>query len=406
MILYLDCSSGVSGDMLVGALLVVCGDDGGPAGALDGVVRPALVAAGIDPALVGVEQVRRGGMAALGFRVADAPGFATFAELIGRLESSALERPVVEAVADVARRLSRAEAEVHGSDVEHLHELSDLDTAVDLISVVTLVRRLAPERVIASPPALGGGTVRTAHGELSVPVPAVMSLLRGLPTAGGASPVGQEPPGELTTPTGAALLASLAGSFGGLPAGTISRSGCGAGRREVPGRPNLLRAVLVEPVAGVAPAALGGGGHALLECNIDDMSPELLAGAAESLRAAGACDVWVTPVVMKKGRSGVVLHVLAADEDVDRLAEIVFAESSSFGLRVSPVRRLYAEERREKVLIGGHPVGVRLGYVRGRLVTVSPEYGDVRRVADVSGRPACVVYEAVQAAARDRFSVP
>jgi hypothetical protein len=142
----------------------------------------------------------------------------------------------------------------------------------------------------------------------------------------------------------------------------------------------------------------------LLETNIDDMSPELLAHAADALREAGAIDVWMTPAVMKKGRPGVVLHVLAAIADRDRLARSIFAETSSFGLRVLPVGRLYADERHESVTLAGNTIGVRLGLVDGRLVTVSPEFEDVRAVAAAVGRPVKVVYEAAQAAARNRFS--
>jgi len=419
MILYLDCSSGASGDMLVGALLSLAGAREADPGPLDDVLRPALAAAGIDPRLVQIEDVRRGGVAALAFKVADQPGFATFDELIMSLYASDLEQPVADTVASIAERMAAAEAEVHGRDEDHLHELSDVDTAIDLICAATLLDKLAPEQVVASPPALGDGEIETAHGLLSVPAPAVLSLVAGLPTAGGAPavPAGETPAaplGELTTPTGAALLAHFAAAFGGLPPGRIERVGYGAGRREVPGRPNVLRAVLVDPAAApdvdgetLAAATEGGhgsAGHVVLEASIDDMTPELLAHAAEALREAGAIDVWMSEALMKKGRPGVVLHVLAANADREALAAAVFAETTTFGLRVVPCDREYAEERRETVKIGKLKVDVRLSFVGGKLATVSPEYEDVRRVAAAVGRPARVVYEAAQSAARSRFS--
>jgi uncharacterized protein (DUF111 family) len=240
-----------------------------------------------------------------------------------------------------------------------------------------------------------------------------------LPTAGGPTAPGGQPLGELTTPTGAALLAHFAEEFTGLPAGRIELTGYGAGQREVPGRPNVLRVVVVEPPdvreasAGAdaadagADAAFGGhgpGDHVLLETSIDDLSPELLAHAADALREAGAVDVWMSQALMKKGRPGVVLHVLAAAADRERLAGLIFAETSTFGLRVVPCGRLYAEERHETIKIGKLKVAVRLGFVDGKLATVSPEYEDVRRVAAAVGRPAKVVYEAAQSAARTRFS--
>jgi uncharacterized protein (TIGR00299 family) protein len=423
MILYLDCASGISGDMLVGALLSLAGAREADPGPLDDALRPALAAAGIDPRLVQIEDTRRGAVAALAFKVADQPGFATFDELIVSLYASDLEHQVADAVASIAERMAAAEAEVHGrgEEDEHLHELSDVDTAVDLICAATLLAKLAPERIVASPPALGDGEIETAHGLLSVPAPAVLSLLSGLPTAGGAPavPAGETPLaplGELTTPTGAALLAHYAEAFGGMPAGRVERAGYGAGRREVPGRPNVLRAVLVDPAglpdqSGAADAAAvsaagghGAGDHVVLEANIDDMTPELLAHAANVLREAGALDVWMSQALMKKGRPGVVLHVLAAPPDRERLTAAVFSETTTFGLRVVPCAREYVEERRESVKIGKLKVNVRLSFVAGRLSSVSPEYEDVRRVAAAVGRPARVVYEAAQSAARSRFS--
>ena len=219
MILYLDCSSGISGDMLVSALLSLAGDAEGHTRTLDDVVRPALKAAGIDRRLVSVYDVRRGGVDALSFRVPEGPGFSTFDELIMAMYASSLDQRVADRVAALSQRMAAAEAEVHGA---HLHleldELGGLDTAVDLISAVTLIQHLAPERIVASPPELGGGTVLMAHGELNVPAPAVAVLLRGLPTAP-LDPTGRA--GELVTPTGEALLASA----GHLPPVHLSDAG-------------------------------------------------------------------------------------------------------------------------------------------------------------------------------------
>jgi len=506
MILYIDCANGISGDMLVAALLGVAGATADKPGPLDKVVRPALKASGIDKRLVSLRGVEPNGIDALAFRVPDGPGFATFDELIISMYASKLDQAVADDVAKVAERMAAAEREVHGEDVPHLHELSGIDTAVDLISAVALLHHLRPERVVASPPALGSGTVETAHGELPVPAPAVAALLRGLPTAAVAD--GSPDLGELTTPTGAALLAAFTDEFGPPPAGAVAAVGHGAGTREMPGRPNVLHALLIEPAqeregtmdeqrgkpdlrdeksgivrriaSGVAggvrrsereqdeerseapsgtalspesdapapddvaaedeaptpdvaaedeaptpdvepePAAEEAAAeaaaetpaaheaveldHVLLETNIDDLSAELLAHAADSLREAGAADVWMSPATMKKGRPGVVLHVLALAADRQRLADLLFSETSTFGVRVLPVGRIYQEERRETVTIGKLKVGVRLGYVGDRLVTVSPEYEDVRRVAAAVGRPAKIVYEAAQAAARTRFS--
>jgi uncharacterized protein (DUF111 family) len=305
--------------------------------------------------------------------------------------------------------------------------------------------------------------------------------------------------GELTTPTGAALLAHFVHEFGPPPRGPVAAVGLGAGARQVPGRPNVLRVLIIEPApqeetmdrvgsrdvrddragsgdvrrtaSGIAggvrrvepsgpvpapvieeqtqdqalrpdaategvaaeevvpqepspsatPTSAGGAvereetqamhpdghdplDHIVLEANIDDMSPELLAHAADVLRDGGALDVWKTQALMKKGRPGVVLHVLATPADHRRLADLVFAETTTFGLRVLPVARLYAEERRETIKLGGHEIRVRLSVVDGRPATVAPEHEDCLKAADDLGRPAKVVYEAAQAAARARFS--
>jgi uncharacterized protein (TIGR00299 family) protein len=394
MILYLDCSNGVAGDMLTAALADVA-DRCGLAAA--DVVSQALARAGVEHGVAGFESTRRGGFAARRFVVQERSGFASFEALEAVVRSSALPPAVIGRVLAIAGRMAAAEAAVHGQSGAHLHELAGLDTAVDLIAAASLVEVLGPARVVASPPALGGGEVRSAHGPLAVPAPAVLALLEGLPTAGGDGPG----VGELTTPTGAALLAELVHEFGPLPAGRIVASGCGAGSRELPGRANVLRAVWLEPPAEAADPH--GGAVELLEATIDDATPELLGHAADQLRVAGALDVWITPALMKKGRPGHVLHVLARVGDASALAETVFRETTTFGLRVLPAGRIVLEERREAVEVAGASIGVRLGYLGGRLVTASPEFEDCRRGAAAAGLPVAEVYAAAQAAAYGRF---
>jgi hypothetical protein len=202
------------------------------------------------------------------------------------------------------------------------------------------------------------------------------------------------------------LLRHYADEYAEMPGGLIEGVGYGAGSREVPGRPNVLRATLIAE-SGPGRGQQGSrDDHVLLETNIDDMSPELLGHAAEALRGAGALDVWLTGATMKKGRAGHVLSVLARSEDGQRLADLVFAETSSFGVRVLEVGRLYADERRGKIVVEGHEIGVRLGHVAGRLVTVSPEYEDVLRLALATDRPVKDAYGLAQATARGRWADP
>jgi uncharacterized protein (TIGR00299 family) protein len=421
--LFLDCSSGVSGDMLVGALLALAADEG------EQRLLQALPAIGIDPSLVRTRPTRRGGFEAREFVVAPEPGFATFESLREVVAESALPEEVRADVATLTERMESAELTVHGSDITavvrplrgpsagppqpeaaeeagqtpHLHELAGLDTAVDLVAAASLVRLVAPDRIVASPPRLGGGTVTTAHGELTVPPPAVLALLRGLPTAGG-----RPDDGELTTPTGAALLAHFVDEFGPLPPGVIIGVGVGAGQRELAERPNVLRAVLIagDQTAGVTgPAAAPAETAELLETNIDDATPEVLAHAAEELRRRGALDVWMTQALMKKGRPGIVLHVLCRPETTADLAEALFAQTTTFGLRVSRVGRLFLEDRWDSETVYGREVRVRLGLLRGRLVTASAEYEDCVAVAAATGVAVGEVLAAAQEQARRRFTV-
>jgi len=387
VILYLDCSSGVAGDMLAAALC-----DAAERSGLDGrgAVADALGRVGLAPDVARCEPTARGGLSAQAFLVDDRPGPETFPKLIAAIEGSDLPPARRERIVAAAERMASAEAEVHGDAVGKLHELAGLDTLVDLVAVVTLVELLGPGRVTASPPALGGGVIDGSHGRLSVPAPAVLSILRGLPTAGGDEPH----IGELTTPTGAALLALLSDGFGPLPPGRPLATGVGAGARELADRPNVLRAVLIDETT--MPAAEGGGDRdrlLLLETTIDDTTPEYVAAAADRLLRGRARDVWLTQVLMKKGRPGVTLHALVDEADEDVAVRTVFEETTTFGVRLTHLERRRLAERREEVLVDGEPVGVRVGLLDGEPVTVSPEYEDCIRAASRLGVTPRSVYE-------------
>lgn len=397
MTLYLDCSSGIAGDMLLAALADVLAAQGvgGEAVLLD-----ALSAVGIDPGAASLERVMRGGFAARRLVVSERPGFESFELLVETVRRSSLPSAVVDIVAAVAGRMAVAEQAVHGGAREHLHELAGLDTAVDLVGCAALLFALSPGRVMASPPALGRGSVRTAHGTIDVPVPAVLAILRGLPIAGGC----EREAGELTTPTGAALFAELVDDVGPLPAGRLGAVGVGAGAREIAGRPNVLRAILVEPREG-GEQALAAVDDWLeetvhqVETTIDDATAEVMANAADELRAAGALDVWFTSAQMKKGRPGHVLHMLCRVADTTRLADLLFRETTTFGVRVLPVQRLLVDAREGEVVVFGERVRVRLGLRGGRLITASPEFEDCRALAQGMGLPLKEVMAVAQAAA-------
>jgi uncharacterized protein (TIGR00299 family) protein len=259
-----------------------------------------------------------------------------------------------------------------------------------VVGTALLLEDLGVEEVWASPVATGGGSVRGEHGVLPVPAPAVLELLRGAPLhAGGVR-------AELTTPTGAAILAASAARFAELPPLRVERVGYGAGSREHRELPNLLRVVLGERLG--AGAGEGDGGL-VLEANIDDMTPELAPWVVERLFAAGAVDVWLTPVHMKKGRPGIVLSVLCSPGSDAAVREVLWRETSTLGVRGLPVRKWMLERRTVEVGLEGGKARVKLGLDRGRVVNVAPEFADCARLAEQTGHPLKEVMARAQAAA-------
>ena len=293
--------------------------------------------------------------------------------------------------AAVFRRLAQAEAKVHGSSPEevHFHEVGAVDSIVDIVGVCAGLAMLGAERLISSPLPMGSGYVNSAHGRFPVPAPAVVELLQGRPTRA------CDETGELTTPTGAAILVTLAESFGPMPAMTIDAVGYGAGARQGERTPNVVRVVLGRPCdeAGAEADAVW-----LLEANLDDATGETLGATTKSLFAAGALDVWLTPVTMKKGRPGVVLACLAEDAALAALEGTIFAETTTFGVRRSRVVRTKLAREHVEVQTPFGPVRVKVGRRGGRIVTALPEYDDCLRLAEQKGAAFRDVYEAARAA--------
>ena len=370
-LLYLDCIGGIAGDMLLAALL----DAGDDRGALDAL--PARL--GIGPVEIRVNRVERHGVAALHVEVVDPPEppARTWRAMRDIIETAELPSRARELALDAFARLAEAEAHVHGGPVDdvHFHELGGIDTLVDICGASLLVDLLGIDRVGCSPLPYPRGLVAAEHGMLPVPAPATLQLLRGAPLEG------VDLAAELVTPTGAALVAALAPEYGPPPPHVLDRVGYGAGTADFPERPNLLRVILgtASPSPGAAAAVV------LLETNLDDLSPELVPDAAERCFAAGALDVWTVPVVMKKGRPGIVLSALARPGDEQSVAAAILAETTALGVRVSRLAR-YELERDERIVeVAGHPVRVKLGLLEGRVVNVAPEHDDCAAVASASG---------------------
>lgn len=325
MIAYLECSTGVSGDKLLGAL-VRAGFD------LER-LRSALVSMGLQYVSVSAAERTSGGMSGTGIAVSE-PGAPRrhWRELRSLLGAADVPEVVREQALAALGALAGAEAEVHGVAIDdvHFHEVGAADTIADVLGVALGLHDLGITELVASPVAVGGGTVMTEHGELPVPAPATALLLRGIPTVPGAAG------GELTTPTGAALLATFVTGFGVIPPMTLRRVGIGLGTRDL-GIPNACRLLVGETEAPEP----GHENVVVLETNIDHLTSEELAVAAQRLRDAGSLDVWQTPVVMKKGRAGILLSVLSAASEAPRLAERIITETGTLGVRlIAAGRRL------------------------------------------------------------------
>ncbi|MCX6635172.1 MAG: nickel pincer cofactor biosynthesis protein LarC [Acidobacteria bacterium] len=366
-ICYFDAFSGIAGDMTVAALIDAGAAFEPLAGALDSLGMGATFR---------IEKVNRGGIAATRFVVegGEQRAHRHLPQILRMIGAGALPDKVKENAAAIFSRLGEAEARVHGVPVEkiHFHEVGAVDSIADIAGAAMGLFLLGVDQVHASPVNVGGGTITTEHGLLPVPAPATVALLEGRPV------FSRGPQTELTTPTGAAILATLAVSFGPLPPMRISGAGFGAGTKEFKEQANVLRVILGE-ASGAAEAA----SVAVLEANIDDSTPEILGYAMERLLEAGALDVTLTPVHMKKNRPGVTLSVLARPEDRERLAALVFAETSTLGLRIHVAERRV--EARSVV-----EVETRFGKLRVKVSAsgaFAPEYEDCRKLARETGAP-------------------
>jgi uncharacterized protein (TIGR00299 family) protein len=281
-------------------------------------------------------------------------------------------------------RLGRAEAKMHGMELDrvHFHEVGAVDSIVDLVGAAASIEHLAPERLTCGPVNVGGGRVKTAHGELPVPAPATAELLAGIPVFGGGG-------GELTTPTGAVLLAELVDEFGELPGLALTGSGYGLGRREVSGRPNAVRLLRGQPTGSSAGAEV-----MVLECEVDNLPGEGFGFLMERLLGAGALDVYFTPVQMKKNRPGSLVTALCRRSQLEEMAAVLLAESGSLGCRYHAAGRFEAERDIVEVATRFGAVRVKRSRLDGRPLAHAPEFEDCRRLALEHGVPWRDVYRA------------
>lgn len=384
-ILYFDCVAGASGDMILAALLAAGLDEGALRDRLAGLRLP-----GFD---LQVERVQKSGIAATHVEVlvADDVPERHLRDLVAIVQAADLPAAVTQKSVAILRRIGEVEAGIHAApDAEHvhLHELGGLDTLVDVVGAVSGIDLLGVDKVICSPIPLGRGFTRSAHGRIPVPAPATVALLQGAPV------VGIDVEGETVTPTGAALLTSLASGYGPIPPMTLKSVGYGAGRKDW-AIPNVLRVLTGETeTKGLQQETL-----AVLETNIDDLNPETYEYAMARLFAAGALDVFLAPVQMKKNRPATLLSVLCRPELVNPLSEILFAETSTLGVRRHDVLRTCLPREIRTVETPYGPVRVKVA-THGTASKAAPEYEDCRRAAEAHGVPLREVYLAALAAPR------
>lgn len=392
MIGWLDCSSGASGDMLLGAVLA--------AGAPVEEVRAAVAAVAPEATAIEPEPVRRRGLVALHARVEVTDsvthrGLPEVLQLIENATGQGLAAAVAAHATAVFTRLAEAEADVHGSTVAdvHFHEVGAVDAIADIVGVCAGFTALALEELHASPIAVGSGHVETEHGRLSVPPPAVARLLTGLPTYAGPAAT------ELCTPTGAALLAHWVDHWGPQPPMRVQSVGSGAGTKDFPTHANIVR-LFVGDRLDLSPRRSSSTETALLlETNIDDLDPRLWPEVLRRLLDVGASDAWLTPILMKKGRPAHTLSVLLPPDRSDDVRRVLVAETSTIGMRSSTVEKLPLAREFATVEVDGHAIQVKLALEDGVVVNVQPEYDDVLAAAQRLDRPAKQVLAAAVTAA-------
>jgi uncharacterized protein (TIGR00299 family) protein len=385
---YLDCNSGISGDMTLAALI--------DAGVSIGAINAALGSLGLPGLRLTAAEVKRHGFRATQVTVESEPEHAHrhLGQILAMIDAGRLTDRQKELARRIFTRLGEAEARVHGVAIEavHFHEVGAADSIADIVGTAVAWDLLGADRLIASPVPTGTGKIRIAHGECGVPAPATAELLRGIPLAA------CQVEGEMTTPTGAAILAALAGSFGPLPAMKIEVIGYGAGQRDFADRPNILRLLVGQSDEAAAGARYQADQVALLETNLDDTSGELVGYCISRLWEAGALDVYATAIQMKKNRPAVKLSVLCRPEDAAVVEDILFTETTTLGVRWTMAARHVLRREPLTVATPWGPVEGKIGWPGDGRPRFSPEYESCRRVAETHHVALRDVYEAARRA--------
>ncbi|MFH1371472.1 MAG: nickel pincer cofactor biosynthesis protein LarC [Planctomycetota bacterium] len=388
-IAYFDCFSGAAGDMIVGAML--------DAGLDLEFLKSQIATLGLDGLEIKVNQAKRAGLRAVQFVpvIAEQHHHRNLSDITKIIESGKIGEKPKQTAIKIFERLAEAEAAVHGKTTNdiHFHEVGAIDSIVDIVSATIGLDTLGIEKVYCSTLAIGGGCVKMAHGTLPVPAPATAELLKGVPTVGG--PIDK----ELLTPTGAAILTTVAETFGPLPEMKIDTIGYGAGTLDCEQFPNVVRLFLGEVLDKSAATA---DSVCLLETNIDDVSGEMVASAMDKLLGAGALDVFTSAITMKHNRPATKLSVICESSDIGKLEQSIFEAGLTFGIRRQTMQR--SKLAREFITVATQfgDIPVKVGKYAGRVVNAKPEFADCARAAEKQNVPVQRVRDAAIRAYSDK----
>ncbi|MFT4577608.1 MAG: hypothetical protein ACI9UO_000421 [Nitrospinales bacterium] len=389
---YFDCYSGISGDMILGALVDL--------GVNINDIRKALKNIDLKGYKLQAKKIQRNGLASTQITVAiekpkpqHSHPHRSFTNIRKLIEQSGLPSKVKNNSIEIFKRIAQVEAQIHNTTIEkiHFHEVGGIDSIVDIVGGVWAIESLKLDKVFSSPLNVGEGFIDCAHGRLPVPAPATLKLLKGIPIFSTGVKT------ELTTPTGAAVIGFYAEKFQSMPAMTISGDGYGAGSHIIPSIPNLLRVVVGEmPLK--EPDSL-----VMIETNIDDMNPEIFDAVMESLFNAGALDVYFSSIIMKKNRPATKISVIAEKQEREILSKILLRETTSFGVRFYEVGRLTLEREIQKLKTSYGVIKIKVGILDGETVQASPEFEDCRNAARKKKIPVKKVYDDVLALAQRKW---
>ncbi len=391
---YLDCSSGISGDMFLAAML-----DAGLS--LDRLLAE-LKKVSVGPYEFKRTRAVRGGLAGTRVEILAPPEQPErkLAEIEALLKASALAGTVKERALKIFSRLAEVEGKLHNKPPQevHFHEVGAVDAIVDIVGSCAGLEVLEVSELVCSPLNVGGGRVRTQHGLLPVPAPATAELLKNIPVFS----TGVE--AELVTPTGAVLVTTLASNFGPMPPMKVEQIGYGAGEKDVPGQPNVVRLFLGKKTEAAKPQPSTPGDEmvSVIKANLDDMSPQLYGYLVERALAAGALDITCSSIQMKKNRPGLTVTILATPDRSDALAELLFEQTTTIGVRIHEARRKVLERELVNVETEYGPVRIKVAKRHGKVLNVAPEYEDCQRLATEKSVPLKQVILAAQLAYMQR----